>query len=665
MGETSLKTKIKSLRRFFGFVLPHWRLILVAFIATWVYSLAGAGAILMLKPVVEGLAQRGETKGVESPSPTVGLPGGATSELEPAQQLREAGEGVKGWLVGLGPVRAVVAYVGPGPNQFKHIGYIVLLLVAPLWTATVLLENYASERVAWHVLADVRVALFEKLSSMSLSFFSGRRIGDLISRVTNDVATTQTTINMIFSDILVHPLRIAAFLVVALLVSWELTLFALAAVPLLALAISRLGGRIHKQGRKTLERLADITEALNQMFTGIRVVKAFGMESEENSEFRGTSHRQLARAFKLVRARAWALAVPHAIIAVLIGLALLAGSYLVAEEVIKPSDLACVAVALVAMISPMKRTVKCLNTISANMGALDRIFEMIDQDVDLQDVPDAAELTEVREEIRFRDVWFAYCGEDYVLRGIDFVVPVGTVCAVVGETGAGKSTMLDLIPRFYEPSRGSVEIDGLDVRLAKRKSLLKHVAIVAQHPFLFNRSIAENIRYGRRDATLEEVRAAARAARLDRFVESQPEGYDTVVGERGSRLSGGQRQCLTIARALLKDAPILILDEATSSLDSESERMVQNALQNLMKGRTTFVIAHRLSTVRYADMIVVLKGGRIAEQGTHEELLQRGGEYAKLHRLQFADAFVEMPDVTPQSPAPAPSKAENSEGNPT
>jgi len=403
-----------------------------------------------------------------------------------------------------------------------------------------------------------------------------------------------------------------------------------------ALLLRRYGGRIQRYGRKSLEKLGDVTEAISQMFSGIRVVKAFGMEEQENEEFRQRNREQLKRAFKLVRSRSWADALTQFLVALSIGATLLAGNYLLKRGTVSVENLAPFLGAILAMPRSIKRLVKAYNKLRANMGALDRIFETLDRPAELEDAPDAMELDAVREGVRFDHVWFAYEDERYVLQDINLFVPRGTICAVVGETGAGKSTMLDLVPRFYDATRGEVEIDGIPVRKIKRESLLRHVAIVSQHPFLFNRSIAENIRYGRRDATDEEVVAAARAAHIHEFVQGLPRGYDTPVGEHGARLSGGQRQCITIARALLKDAPILILDEATSSLDSESERLVQSALANLMAGRTVFVIAHRLSTVRFADKIVVLKGGRIVEEGTHEELLRLGGEYAKLHRIQFA-----------------------------
>jgi subfamily B ATP-binding cassette protein MsbA len=427
------------------------------------------------------------------------------------------------------------------------------------------------------------------------------------------------------------------FLGLAVLKSWQMTLVAAAVSPLIILAMRRFGGRIRRHARKTLERLADVTDSVAQMLSGIRVVKAFNMEAAEQEAFRDRNRQQVRRALKLVRSEAWAGVVPQFVAVSLAGaLALLMADYLHRRGELELGQMAICVISLSLVASRLKRIVKAYNDLQQSTASVDRVFELIDTEPEIADSPGAVELEGVKEGVRFEDVHFAYDAEP-VLKGIDLFVPCGQTYAIVGETGAGKSTMLDLIPRFYDPQQGAVKVDGLDLRDVARQSLMRQVAIVGQHPFLFNRPIAENIRYGKPDAADEEVIAAARAANIHEFITSLPEGYQTLAGEAGDRFSGGQRQCITIARALLKNAPILILDEATSSLDAQSERLVQDALENLMANRTTFVIAHRLSTVRHADQIVVLRDGRIVERGKHEELLALGGEYDRLYRLQFSD----------------------------
>ncbi len=645
MGKPDPYGQILALCRFVRYVLPHWKLVLVAMLATFMYAMAAGAGVVVLKPVLEGMGLARAREVDAPPQPEERIAGGAR-EKGLVQALDDMRDRLERRLLRVGPIRKLTEYLGPGPDRFKHIAYLILFFVAPMWGVTVFAQTYATGRITWLVMADIRIALFEKLSRMSLSFFTFQRTGDLVSRVTNDVSTTRTVTRMVFSDILIQPLRACGFFLGALYISPKLTLFALIVAPVLAALMIRFGKRIVKHGRKVRARLGDITDALNQMFAGIRVVKAFGMEEEESAEFRETNRQQLKRVTRMVRERAWSASITQSFLAAVAALLLLLGSRYVAAGTVKLTELLVVVAALWFVVGPIRRIVKCYNVVQVSRGALERIFELIDQPVDFDDAPGAVALEGVEEGVRFRNVWFAYRDDQHVLQDIDLHVPAGKVCAVVGATGAGKSTMLDLIPRFYDPARGAVEIDGVDLRGITHESLLKQIAIVGQHPFLFNRSVADNVRYGRRDATDREVAEAIEAANLRQFIESRPEGANMPVGERGEKLSGGQRQCVAIARALLKDAPILILDEATSSLDNESERLVQRALSKLLKGRTAFVIAHRLSTVRFADMIVVLKAGRIVEQGTHDELLALGGEYAKFHALQFIDPSLGPEEVT-------------------
>lgn len=641
MPELPVHKQIDTIKRFLRFAYPHWKFMLVAFIAMSVTSMVSGSLLLLGRPIFEGLAKNhGQTKAErtkeETPSAAEkGAKDPTVNALE--RRLNKYKEQIIEKVSKVGFVKWLKDFVGPGPMQLTNVAIVVLVLIAPLWIIASFLETYCTRRVLWSVMAEIRVAVFDKLSRQPLAFFASRRTGDLISRLTNDISTTKSSAKMIFRDVAKHPIQIVVLLGVAFFSSWRLTLLVLVALPVVAMVMRLFGGRIQKHGRKSLEKLGDITDAINQMFSGIRVVKSFGMEEEEIAEFQERNRQQLRQAFKLTRSRAWADSLPHAIMAVCFAVVLLVADYFRRSGDIQFATLIPLIGAVALMPRSVKKLAKVYSKLRENLAAFDRIFELLDQESSLKDAPDAVAIDTVEESVCFDNVWFAYEDDQYVLRDINLEVSHGEVCALVGETGAGKSTLLDLIPRFYDPQEGSVLLDGHNLKKVTRDSLLAQVAIVGQHPFLFNRSVAENIRYGQRNATVEEVHSAAQAAQIHDFVSSLPDGYETIVGEKGARFSGGQRQCITIARAILKDAPILILDEATSNLDSESERRVQRGLNNLMTGRTTFVIAHRLSTVRFADRIVVLKEGRIVERGTHDKLLDKGGEYAKLHRIQFSE----------------------------
>jgi subfamily B ATP-binding cassette protein MsbA len=643
MAEQEPRGKYGNLLRFYRYTLPYWRIIVLCLLAMMVYSSVNLSAIALVRPIVKSL-ERGQDAAAEDTGPAVTGGDSAGNEAETIEgRLKER---ATGWFPQLKIVRDAAQWLWGTPS-LKRVAFVLVAVIGPLFLLSGFLQEYLQGRVVWSVLAQVRVDVFNRLSSLSLGYFGGQRTGELVSRLTNDISNTGTALKIVFGTLFLEPIMAASFLAGAFWASWQLTVVSLLAAPVFVILMRGFGRRIHRHATKTLERLADVTDSMTQLLSGIRVVKAFNMENAERRDFRDRNKAQLQRAFKLVRSRALAGVLPEFfVVTVPTAVTLLVADQLLGRGRLTIDNMlmCCTCLALVG--GRFRRIVKAYNDLQASMAGVDRTFELLDTTAAIEDSSDSLELTRVEEGIRFDGVWFAYNGAP-VLKGLDLFVPSGKQYAIVGETGAGKSTMLDLIPRFYDTTRGAILIDGIDVRRIRRDSLMRQIAIVGQHPFLFNRPIAENIRYGKPAATDEEVVAAAKAANIHGFISRLPDGYQTNAGEMGSRFSGGQRQCLTIARAILKDAPILILDEATSSLDAESEMLVQTALSNLMRGRTTLVIAHRLSTVRHADCIIVLKDGRIAEQGSHEELLAAEGEYHRLYRLQFAGTEPEGSDAEP------------------
>ncbi len=639
MAGTEFMKDVKQVLRFYRYALPYWKQVAQAMLALLASTALSINGLVLLKPAIDSL-QNDQQTAVEAARPP--------EQGEVADQpLQATKRSLKDWFGNLPVIRQVRRWMYSG-NSLVKVALVLALGIAPLLTATGFAYEYLHRRIVWRVMGDVRSDVFDRLSSLSLRYYSTHRTGELVSRLTNDISATQRALKLIFGKLPQEPLKLVAFLGVAVVMSWQLTLLTLICFPLLLFVQWRYGGRLRRHSKKNLERLGDVTDAITQMLAGIREVKAFQGEKREGRRFREHTREQLKRAFKLVRTRAWADCLPEFLLAEITAFTIYFAGWLINTNRLDLSGLFVCMVALGLTAKPIRHMVKSYNSLQESMGGVARLFELLDTVSDVREAPDALEITGIRRGLRFEDVWFAYDDEP-VLRGIDLYVPRGTTYAIVGETGAGKSTLLDLLPRFYDVDRGAVKIDGFDVRRLTLESLRSQIAIVGQHPFLFNRSVAENIRYGKPGASHAEVVAAAQAANLHEFIDSLPQGYHTMAGERGDRFSGGQRQCITIARAILKNAPILILDEATSNLDAESEMLVQRALANLMEGRTTLVIAHRLSTVRHADQIVVLKGGRIIEVGTHDELLGRRGEYEHLYRMQF----LEVPDEAEDRPEPA------------
>ncbi|MHC5034531.1 MAG: ABC transporter ATP-binding protein [Planctomycetota bacterium] len=642
MAKLLRRQNLRNLLRFYGFALPYWKLVLLSFAMMFAYSAVSAASVGLLKPILEAF---------DSPVPRQRPDRGAAvhrAEDTPAEDEAQAEAGpfagfdrwkarTKERLLGLGPVKRSMGWLWPGGQaSLKRVAIALALCIGPIFLISGFFQEYLRGRVVWSVLADIRLAVFESVSNLSLSYFGHQRRGELLSRLTHDVTHTGVALKVIFGKLILQPLMLLFFISGAALASLELTLAGHIVAPIVFLSMGRFGRQIRRYAVRSLEKLADVTDSVTQMLNGIRVVKSFNMEEAEKDEFHQRNREQVRRAFKLVRNEALANVLPQFLMGIVAAcLTLLLADYLLGMDRLTIGSMGLCCTFMLLESGRMRRIVAAYNDLQRASAGVSRVFELIDLRPDIQDSPDAVDIAGVTKGIRFDHVWFAY-EETPVLTDVSLFVPCGKTYAIVGATGAGKSTMLDLIPRFYDTLRGSVTIDGLDVRTIKRRSLMQQIAIVGQQPFLFNRSIAENIRYGRPNATDDEVAAAARAANIHDFILSLPEAYETAAGETGDRLSGGQRQCITIARAILKDAPILILDEATSSLDAESEMLVQRALENLMADRTTLVIAHRLSTVRHAHRIVVLKDGCIVEEGTHEELLELEGEYCRLYRLQFA-----------------------------
>lgn len=497
-------------------------------------------------------------------------------------------------------------------------------------------QEYYIKTAGLLVVQDIRNDLYQHSLSLSLGFYSRSSTGSLMSCVLNDVGILQRSA----ADVLVEIVREGSTLIgltaLAFYQDWRLALLAFSVLPLSVVPAAVIGRRIKDNTRKSQGAMGNLTAVLQESFSGVKVIKAFGSEKVEEKRFYDENLRFyhfMRKALKYDSASA-----PMIEILAAFGVAAVVwyGLHRVLSGETSQGELLSFVAAIGMMYGPLKKLTKINNNVQRAIGAAERVFDVLDEKVEIKDAPDAVDLGRARGEVVFDHVDFAY-GDEPVLKDFSVTASPGEVVAIVGPSGAGKSTLVGLLARFYDPRAGRILVDGVDLRRLSQKSLKANIAYVDQETFLFNRSIAENIRYGRPEATDAEVAHASRMAFAEDFIGQAPDGYRTEIGDRGARLSGGQRQRICIARALLKDAPILILDEATSALDTESEAMVQKALLNLMENRTTFVIAHRLSTVMHADKIVVMADGEIQQVGTHAELLRQGGLYKRLYDMQFQE----------------------------
>lgn len=499
-------------------------------------------------------------------------------------------------------------------------------------------QSYLMSGVGQRVIRDIRDHLYRHLQSLSLSFYMRHPTGVLMSRVTNDVGLMQASITDAVTG-LIKDFFAALFLVgVVFYRDWKLALVALVAFPLAFWPIARFGRKLRRTSIRSQEVTGGLTSHLQETISGVKLVKAFGAEEYEVDRFASRNADLYRLSMKVVKVQALTSPLSEMFAGIGAAAVIFYGGYSVVNGISTPGNFFSFMTALFMLYEPVKRLSRINNVIQQGIAAATRVFEVLDTLPEVREKEGAPDLPPIRRDIAFSHVDFRY-GDDgeNILKDVDFTVPMGTMVAIVGSSGAGKTTLVDLIPRFYDPRQGAIRIDGRDIREVSLASLRSRIGIVSQHTILFNDTVRNNIAYGSPGAPMAKIEEAARRANAHAFIARLSDGYETVVGEQGLKLSGGERQRIAIARALLKDAPILILDEATSALDTESESVVQEALEFLMRGRTTFVIAHRLSTVRNADVIFVVEEGRIVETGRHDELLSRESRYRAFYLKQFEE----------------------------
>jgi subfamily B ATP-binding cassette protein MsbA len=630
------------IRRTFGCLKPYWKHILISSVSAAIHAFLAGLLVWMAGPLLMTLFNISESPGARG--------GDIAAEVGPkvvATSTDSAGAGNSG------KAEEQLGYLAKTKNGLKDrlndlvqeetrsgtlVNFCILIILVAIGSNLFLyLQGFFMAYAQQSLTRDFRNRLFDKYQQLSLDFFHRQRTGQLISRVTNDVVVLNDTVDLGFNRLVIDSLTVIMLAVFLILLSWKLTLLAALILPMVFGFIYVMGKKLRKYSARSQEKMADVNSVLEETISNIRIVKAYAMENFELKKFFKATHEYFRALVRMTRIRHLASPVSEVLI-VLAGIVILlyAGTRIIeGSGDMDAGDFMTFIIATFALIKPVKNLLKIHISIQEGLAAAERIFNIVDAPIAVRESEKAIEKVSFESSVRYENVTFAHRPGVPVVKSVSFEIKKGEVLALVGPSGAGKSTLFDLLPRFYDPQEGRILVDGIDIREISLHSLRRMLGIVTQETFLFNDTIRNNIAYGLKDISDQQVIDASRAANAHDFIESFPQKYDTSIGARGVRLSGGQRQRIAIARALLKNPHILIFDEATSALDTESELLVQEAIDRLMKDRTTLVIAHRLSTIINADRIIVIDEGKIVEAGRHEELLGNKGLYHRLYMMQF------------------------------